>query len=65
MTHDQVPQFIRRLMPSASPSEQQKAAEDFREYMKVVLGIYERILREDNDSRKSGFRDRVDDTHTI
>jgi len=65
MSLEPIPKFIRRLMPSASLSEQQKAAENFRVYMKVVLRIYERILREAGDSRESEFRDRVGDTQSI
>lgn len=66
MSHEQVPKLIRRLMPSATPSEQQQAAENFREYMRVLLRIYERIVRDSGaDSLESEIRDRVDDIHEV
>lgn len=41
-----VPSFIRRIMPDASEIELQEAAENFKEYMTVVLGIYRRLKSE-------------------
>lgn len=66
MRNERIPKFLQRLMPDASVAQHQEAFENFREYMKVVLRIYERILRERAaDSRELGFRDRVEDTPDI
>jgi hypothetical protein len=46
MTDEHVPKFIRRLMPSASEEELHEATENFKQYMAVVRGIYERIALE-------------------
>ena len=53
--HDQnslptIPSFIRRVMPNASEAELLEATENFKEYMKVVWGIYQRISAEKNQT---------------
>ena len=58
---DDVPAFIRRLMPDASERELRDAAAHFAEYMNVVWAIFQRIEREQEgrDSPNSEDRDRV------
>jgi hypothetical protein len=41
-----IPRFIRRVMPTATDAELQEAADTFREYMAIVLRIYERVKQE-------------------
>jgi hypothetical protein len=44
LAHDQpIPLFIRRVMPSATEPELREATETFIRYMKIVIGIHERI----------------------
>ena len=45
-----IPKFIRRAMPDASEAELLEATATFKEYMAVVLRIYQRIHREASDS---------------
>jgi hypothetical protein len=45
-----VPMFIRSLMPEATEAELQRAADNFREYLAVVIRIYERLKREMHNS---------------
>ena len=52
-------------MPRANDAEHQQATENFRRYMKAVLRIYERIVREGLDSPNSEFHDTVDDISKI
>jgi hypothetical protein len=42
----EVPKFIRRLMPNASPEELREATETFKQYMAIVRRIYERVTLE-------------------
>jgi hypothetical protein len=65
MTNDpinEIPIFIRRVMPKASETELRQAAETFNEYMAVAWDIFQRIKREQagRDSANSGVRDRID-----
>jgi hypothetical protein len=58
-----IPRFIRRLMPNATEAAQQEATDNFQQYIKIVLRIYERIVRErSTDSPESRFHDRVVNT---
>jgi hypothetical protein len=41
-----IPKFIRRVMPGASEMELREATATFDEYMAVVWEIFERIKRE-------------------
>lgn len=51
IAHDQpIPLFIRRVMPDATETELQQAAENFREYLAVILRIFERLKREANEN---------------
>ena len=53
-TEDQpVPLFIRRVMPNATDAELQEAAKTFREYVKIVIGIAERLDRQRDESNSS------------
>jgi hypothetical protein len=45
-----IPLFIRNLMPEATEAELQQAAENFREYLAIVLQIFKRIKRENHNS---------------
>ena len=58
---DEIPKFIRRVMPKASETELREATETFNEYMAVVWDIFQRIKREQagRDSPKLGVCDRV------
>jgi len=64
---DEIPKFIRRVMPKASETELREATETFNEYMAVVWDIFQRIKRKqaDRDSPNSGVRDRVDNVDQI
>ena len=59
---NEIPKFIRRVMPTASETELREATATFNEYMAVVWDIFQRIKREqaDSDSPNSGVCDRVD-----
>jgi len=59
---NEIPKFIRRVMPKASETELREATETFNEYMAVVWDIFLRIKREstDDDSANFGVCDRVD-----
>jgi len=52
---DEIPLFIRRVMPEASEAQLAEAAENFKEYMTVVWQIHRRLAqsRLDSDSSKS------------
>jgi hypothetical protein len=41
-----IPLFIRRVMPDATEAALQEATETFMRYMRIVIGIHERIERE-------------------
>ena len=58
---NQVPKFIRRVMPRATEAELREATATFDEYMAVVWEIFQRIKREqqETDSPQSGVCDRV------
>jgi hypothetical protein len=60
---NEIPKFIRRVMPHASEAELREATANFDNYMAVVWKIFQRIRREqaDSDSQKSGVCDRFDD----
>lgn len=60
---NQIPKFIRRVMPKATEAELCEATATFDEYMAVVWEIFQRIKHEhqESDSPKLGFSDRVDD----
>jgi hypothetical protein len=50
-------------MLNATEAAQQEATDNFQQYMKIVLRIYERVVRERSaDSPESRFRDRVENT---
>ena len=63
---DEIPQFIRRVMPKAADAELREATGNFDEYMAVVWEIFQRIKRdqENSDSPKAGICDRFDDIDT-
>jgi hypothetical protein len=52
---DEIPLFIRRIMPHASEAQLAEAAENFKEYMTVVWQIHRRLAQDrlDSDSPKS------------
>jgi hypothetical protein len=60
---NEIPQFIRRVMPKATEAELREATAHFDEYMAVVWEIFERIKQErgDSDSPNSRVCDRFDD----
>jgi hypothetical protein len=60
---NEIPQFIRRVMPNAMDAELREATANFDEYMAVVWEIFDRIKRErgESDSPNSGVCDRFDD----
>ena len=64
---NEIPKFIRRVMPTASETELREATETFDEYMAVVWDIFQRIKREqaDRDSPNSGVCDRVDNVDQL
>jgi hypothetical protein len=45
-TDKKTPVFIRDLMPNATEAELEQAAENFREYLAIVIRIHERLKRE-------------------
>jgi hypothetical protein len=57
--NSKIPEFIRSLMPNANEEELMEAAENFREYLTVILRIYERTKRKpaDEDSPHLNVRD--------
>jgi hypothetical protein len=57
-----IPKFIRRVMPNASEAELREATANFDEYMAIVLEIFQRIKREDADGDSPNERlcDRVE-----
>jgi hypothetical protein len=57
---NEVPQFIRRVMPNATEAELLEATVNFDEYMAVAWEIFDRIKRQrgDRDSPNSGVCDR-------
>ncbi len=59
---NEIPKFIRRVMPKASETELREATATFDEYMAVVWDIFQRINREQagSDSPNFGVCDRVD-----
>ncbi len=61
---NEVPKFIRRVMPTASEAELREATATFDEYMAVVWEIFQRINREqaDSDSPTSEVCGRFKDT---
>lgn len=58
---NEVPKFIRRVMPDASEAELREATANFDEYIAVVWEIFQRIKREqaDDDSPNLGVCDTV------
>ena len=62
---EQVPKFIRRLMPHANEQELFEATDNFKRYMAVVRRIYERISQEmpelDSSERRRFDRMQNDD----
>lgn len=58
---NQVPKFIRRVMPRATEAELREATATFDEYMAVVWEIFQRIKREqqETDSPQLGVCGRV------
>lgn len=58
---NQVPKFIRRVMPRATEAELREATATFDDYMAVVWEIFQRIKREQQeaDSPELGVCDRV------
>jgi hypothetical protein len=53
--NNQIPKFIRRLMPRATESQLKDATDTFREYVAIVLRICTRLQHEAQsaDSRES------------
>ena len=65
MTDDslnEIPKFIRRVMPEANEAELREATETFKQYMAIVLRVYERVKQErlGSDSPDGGSCGRVD-----
>ena len=60
---NEIPKFIRRVMPKASETELREATETFDEYMAVVWEIFQRVKREstDGDSANTGVSDTIED----
>lgn len=61
---NEIPQFIRRVMPAAGTAELREATTAFDEYVAVVWEIFQRITREKqkSDSSRPSVHDRVDTT---
>jgi len=59
-----IPEFIRELMPDATEAELLDATDNFRGYIAIVLRIYERSRRESlaSDSPDSRPYDTIGDT---
>lgn len=56
-----IPKFIRRVMPTASDAELYDATECFKQYVAVVMRIYDRTKRERavSDSQDSESHGRI------
>jgi hypothetical protein len=65
MSDNEIPEFIRKLMPHATEAELTEAAENFRGYISVILRIYERIRRDQarRDSSQLKVCDRLKNTN--
>jgi hypothetical protein len=62
---DQIPNFIRELMPEGTEGDLLDAADNFRAYIAIVLRIHERVNAEKRygDSSEPELRDRLDDAN--
>ena len=60
---NEIPKFIRRVMPKASETELREATATFDEYMAVVWEIFQRVKREstDADSANTVIGDKIED----
>jgi hypothetical protein len=60
--HNEIPQFIRRVMPRATEEELREATANLDDYMAIVWEIFQRINRErtNSDSPKSRVCGRFD-----
>lgn len=62
---NEIPKFVRRVMPNATETEVREATATFDEYMSIVWEIFQRIKREqtEGDSPNSELCGRFNDVH--
>lgn len=61
----EIPLFIRRVMPNATATELREAAETFRRFLRTIIGIHERIEHDKLEAIRANTDREVESDSTV